>query len=136
MDARGYSKVPDVGVISLINLNDRFSRAQLLSFPCKVSEKRRRRRLNTEDYQIALRLAFVDWGLPERLQVDRESVLHDNHTKSPFPTGLHQWLFALGVSLHFGRPRQPQDQAVAERSHQLRAAQALEGQGYDDWYQL
>lgn len=136
MDARGYSKVPDVGIISLINLNDRFSRARLLSFPCLVGKKRWQRHPNTEDYQIALRLAFVDWGLPERMQVDRESVFHDNHTKSPYPTRLHQWLLALGVSLHFGRPRQPQDQAVTERSHQLWAAQALEGQRYDDWYQL
>jgi transposase len=136
MDARGYSKVPDVGVISLINLNDRFSRARLFSFPCVVGKTRWQRHPNTEDYQAALRLAFVDWGLPERLQVDRESVFHDNQTKSPYPTRLHQWLLALGVSLHFGRPRQPQDQAVTERSHQLWAAQALEGQRYDDWQQL
>lgn len=136
MDARGYSQVPDVGVVSLINLNDRFSRARLLSFPCVVGKKRWQRHLNTEDYQAALRLAFVDWGLPETLQVDHESVFYDNHTKSPYPTRLHQWLLALGVSLRFGRPRQPQDQAVTERSHQLWAAQALEGQRYDDWHQL
>ena len=136
MDARGYSQVPDVGVISLIDLNDRFSRARLLSFPCLVGKKRWQRHPNTEDYQEALRLAFVDWGLPERLQVDHESVFFDNNTKSPYPTRLHQWLLALGVSLRFGRPRQPQDQAVAERSHQLWAAQALIGQHYDDWHQL
>ena len=136
MDARGYSKVPDVGIISLINLNDRFSRARLLSFPCLVGRKRWQRHPNTEDYQVALRLAFVDWGLPERMQVDHESVFFDNHAKSPYPTRLHQWLLALGVSLHFGRPRQPQDQGVTERSHQLWAAQALEGQQYDDWQQL
>lgn len=136
MDARGYSKVPDVGIISLINLNDRFSRARLLSFPCVVGKKRWQRHPNTEDYQEALRLAFVDWGLPETLQVDHESVFYDNHTKSPYPTRLHQWLLALGVSLRFGRPRQPQDQAVTERSHQLWAGQVLVGQHYDEWYQL
>jgi hypothetical protein len=33
MDARGHSKAPDVGVVSLVNLNDRCSHARLLSCP-------------------------------------------------------------------------------------------------------
>ncbi|MGQ9627251.1 MAG: helix-turn-helix domain-containing protein [Anaerolineae bacterium] len=33
MDTRGYEKVPRVGVVTLINLNDRFSKVKLLSYP-------------------------------------------------------------------------------------------------------
>jgi len=136
MDARGHGPVPDVGIISLINLNDRGSRARLLSYPCQVGQERWQRHPNTEDYQLALRLAFLKWGLPLRLQVDRASVFHDNLSKSPFPTRLHLWLLALGVSLSFGRPHQPRDQAITERSHQLWASQVLEGQRYDSWQAL
>jgi transposase len=136
MDARGHTRVPDVGVITLININDRHTHLRLLSYPVWLGHKRRQRHSDTEDYQTALRLAFTDWGLPERLQVDRASVFVDNATKSPFPTRLHLWLVALGVTLTFGRPGQPRDQAMTERSHQLWAAQCLQGQRYPTWTDL
>jgi len=133
MDARGYQYVPDVGIVTLINVNDYFSRARLLSYPCLLGEKRVRRHTNTADYQIVLRLAFTHWGLPSILQVDHESVFFDNKTKSPFPTTLHLWLRALGIRLTFSRVRRPTDQAVTERSHQLWVGQVLEGQQFADW---
>lgn len=119
MDARGHDYIPEVGVISLIDLNDRYSHLRLLSYPCQVGQKRWQLHSNTADYQLVLCLAFTDWGLPERLQVDRASVFFDNTTKSPFPTRLHLWLVALGVTMTLGRPRQPRDQAMTERSHQI-----------------
>lgn len=136
MDARGYEYIPDVGVISLINLNDRFSHVRLLSYPCWLGHKRCQRHADTADYRDVLRLAFTDWGLPQRLQVDRESVFYDNTSNSPFPTRLHLWLLTLGVSLTFGRPNQATDQGMTERSHQLWAAQCLQGQQFDTWQQL
>ena len=136
MDARGYDKVPDIGIISLINLNDRFTHLRLLSFPFQVGTHRVERYGDTEDYQLVLRLAFTDWGLPQQIQVDRASVFYDNKSKSPFPTRIHLWLIALGVSLNFGRPNQPTDQGQTERSHQIWEAQLLEGQQYQSWTQL
>jgi len=133
MDARGYGKVPDVGIISLVNLNDRCSHARLLSYPVWVGDQRCTRHPDTDDYQTALRLAFTDWGLPRQLQVDRESVFIDNHSKSPFPTRLHLWLLALGIDLVFGRCGRPTDQGMTERSHQIWDAQCLIGQRYVDW---
>lgn len=136
MDARGYEYIPDVGVITLIDLNDRFSHLRLLSYPCWLGQKRCQRHADTADYQNVLRLAFTDWGRPQRLQVDRESVFFDNTSKSPFPTRFHLWLLALGVSLTFGRPNQATDQGMTERSHQLWDAQCLQGQQYDTWQDL
>jgi len=136
MDARGYSQVPEVGVVTLINLNDRYSHVRLLSYPCRLGAKRASRHATTADYQAALRLAFFTWGLPQAIQVDHESVFHDNKSRSPFPTLLHQWLLALGVNLTFGRVNQPKDQAITERSHQLWAAQVLQGQRFADWSSL
>lgn len=136
MDARGYSYIPDVGVVTLIDLNDRFSHLRLLSYPCRLGAQRASRHVNTTDYQAALRLAFLAWGLPQAIQVDHESVFYDNRSPSPFPTLLHQWLLALGISLSFGRTHRPTDQAMTERSHQLWSAQVLLGQTFADWHAL
>lgn len=131
MDARGYQRVPDIGMITLVNLSDRFSKVKILSYPFKLGEKRASRHLNTADYQLVLRLAFTEWGLPDRLLVDRDSVFYDNNSKSPFPTHLHLWLLSLGVLLIVGPPNRPTDRAEIERSHQTWAQQALVGQRYD-----
>jgi hypothetical protein len=136
MDARGYGQVPDVGVISLLNLNDRYSHARLMSYPVWVGNHRCTRHPTTEDYQTALRLAFTDWGLPRRLQVDHASVFVDNQSKSPFPTRLQLWLLALGVDLVFSRHGRPTDQGMTERSHQVWEAQCLRGQHYETWQAL
>lgn len=136
LDARGYEPVAGVGIITLLNLNDRFSHVRLLSYPCQVGQHRWQRHPTTHDYQTALRLAFTEWGLPQRLQTDHGSVFVDNHSTSPFPTHLHLWLQALGVDLILGRPAQPRDQAMTERSHPLWERQCLQGQHYQDWLHL
>lgn len=133
MDAQGYQFIPGVGQVSLINLNDRGSHLRLLSYPCWLGDKRVERHAQTGDYQTALRLAFVDWGLPQSLQVDHESVFYDNKSKSPFPTRLHLWLVALGVTLHFGRFGQATDQGMTERSHQLWTGQVVQGVTFANW---
>jgi transposase len=60
MDAYGTVSVPDVGKISLINVNDCFSHAKLLSFPCLVGDTRVERHADTADYLLVLRLTFVN----------------------------------------------------------------------------
>jgi transposase len=136
LDARGHEKVPGVGVVTLINLADLFSRVKLQSYPCQLGEKRASRHPNTEDYQLIFRLTASEWGLPDRLAVDRDSVFYDNQSKSPFPTRFHLWLQALGVELVIGPPRQPTKRAMIERSHQTWAQQALVGQSFANWASL
>ncbi len=130
MDARGHEKIPDAGVISLIDINDVFSKVKIISYPCWLGEQRATRHATTEDYQVVLRLAFTEWGLVDRLAVDHDSIFFDNHSKSPFPVRLQLWLMALGVALTFGRMGQPKDQAMTERSHQTWDQQVLEGQHF------
>jgi transposase len=136
MDSRGQAYVPDIGMVALINLSDTYSTTKLRSYPCVVGQKRATRRPCTGDYQLVLRLSFTEWGLPDQIGVDHDSVFYDNTTKSPFPTRFHLWLLALGVKLIFGRPGQPTDQATVERSHQTWAWQALEGQTFSTWEHL
>jgi len=136
MDARGHAYVPDVGVIALIDVNDVASKVKLCSYPCWLGQRRATRYASIEDYQQVLRLTFSEWGLPERLAVDRATAFHDVRSKSPFPTRFHLWLLALGVQLTFGRPHCPTDQAMTERSHQTWARQVLQGQTFDEWHTL
>lgn len=136
MDARGYQWVPEVGVIALLNINDVYSKVKVLSYPCYLGERRARRHPTTEDYQVALRLAFTQWGLPDQLAVDHDSVFYDNISKSPFPTRLHLWLMGLGVELAFARMHRPTDQAIVERAHQTWYHQVLEGQRFPTWTSL
>jgi transposase InsO family protein len=136
MDARGYERVPGAGIISLIDINDVFSRVKLLSYPCWLGDERRKRFPATEDYQQALRLAFVQWGLPDRLATDHDRIFYDETSKSPFPTRFHLWLTALGIELVFGRMRTPKDQAVTERSHQTWDQQVLQGSRFENYQHL
>lgn len=136
MDAYGTVYVPVVGKISLINLNDCFSHVKLLSFPCWVGEQATTRHADTADYLLALRLAFMTWGLPNQLKVDRDSVYFDNSSKSPFPTRLHLFLLGLGVTLVIGPAHLPRKRAVTERTHQTWDWQVLAGQRFADWEAL
>lgn len=136
MDARGYSRIPNLGLVSLIDINDVFSRVKVVSFPCWLGEKRIERFPSTQDYQLALRLAFTQWGLPDRLATDHDRVFYDETSKSPFPTRFHLWLLALGVELQFGRMSRPTDQAITERSHQTWDSQVLEGAVFERYCAL
>lgn len=123
-------------MIALINVNDVFSKVKLLSYPCCLGQRRTSRHPTTEDYQLVLRLAFTEWGLPDLLAVDHDSVFYDNSSPSPFPTRLHLWLLALGVCLTFGRKGHPVDQGLTERSHQTWYQQVLAGQTFPFWEAL
>lgn len=136
MDARGYSRVPNLGLISLIDINDVFSRVKVLSYPCWLGQQRIQRYPSTQDYQLALRLALTEWGLPDRLATDHDRIFSDETSKSPFPTRFHLWLLALGIDLQFGRLGRPTDQAVTERSHQTWHSQVLEGAAFECYQSL
>lgn len=133
MDASGSTKVPQIGLVALINISDCVSRLRAMSYPVIAGKKRTTHNPDTADYQTALRLTFTDFGMPECIQVDRAAVFYDNKAKSPFPTRFHLWLIALGIDLCFSRPRMPTDQAIAERSHQLWDRQCLLGQTFTSW---
>lgn len=130
MDGRGMERVQGLGWVSLVNVNDVYSRIKIISYPCAPGATCRSRRPTTEDYQLLLRLAFTEWGLPDRLAVDHDSVFYDNRNPSPFPTRFHLWLLALGIQLSFGRVGRPTDQGMTERSHQLWFQQVLQGQSF------
>jgi hypothetical protein len=119
--------VAGVGSVVLVIVADVVSRLKIESYPHLTSSQP-----SIADYQLVLRRAFSEFGLPERLSFDHASAFYDNTTPSPFPTRLHLWLIALGVAVVFSRVRTPTDHALIERTHQTMTLQTLLGQRWSD----
>jgi hypothetical protein len=126
-DAQGVIRVPELGRVSIINITDLFSRVKVASSPCLNASHP-----STQDYQLALRQAFVNYGLPQRVSFDHDSVFYDNPSASPFPTVLHLWLIALGIEVRFIEKPPPAEHSVIERGHQTMYQQAIVGQHLGD----
>jgi transposase len=127
LDAQGVVKVDGIGSVCLINISDLVSRVKVGGQVCADCTKP-----STPDYQLACRLAFLRYGLPQRISLDHDSAFYDNKSASPFPSLFHLWLIALGIEVRFITHPPPQEHAVIERSHQVVYLQALQGQTYRD----
>ena len=134
MDAQGSIPIQGLSSHAMINVKDVFSKVHCMAFPVPVKNS------NTQPagwhYQWALRLAFSEWGLPQRIQVDKDSVFMDSKSPSPFPSLVHLWLIGLGVELCFIKQAPPQENAMIERSHQTIERQVVQGQAYGSWQAL
>jgi|GEM_PF-1619139 len=116
IDGRGNETVNGVGIVSLLNIKDVFSRMHISLYPAPM--KTSKNHPTTAQYQNAFRLGAIQHGLPRQAQTDHASIFFDNNSKSPFPTQFYLWLLALGIQPIFSRVHIPQDQAKVERSHQ------------------
>ena len=127
VDAQGVIDLSSLGSVSLINISDLFSRLKVDSFPCLDSSHP-----NRLDYQAVFRRAFMQYGLPEQVSLDHDSVFYDNTCVSPYPTTLHLWLVALGIEVRFIERKPPAEHSVIERTHQTVTQQAIAGQTFAD----
>ena len=134
LDAQGAYRLKGLGPITMINIKDSFSRIYCMAYP--NPKKSIYGFSKRSDYQCALRLAFMENGLPEILQTDHEGIFHENKGGSAFPTLFHLWLIGLGISKIFSRIRRPTDQARVERMHQTIERQAIQGIEHQDWQAL
>lgn len=134
MDAQGAIEVAGIGCCAMINIKDSVSRKHCAALPVPVKNKRSQP--STRHYKWALRLAFAESGLPQRIQVDKDSVFIENISRSPFPSRLHIWLSAMGVELFFIDKRPPAKQAIVERSHQTMERQAVRDKSFSCWGSL
>lgn len=125
IDAEGTKDILGVGWVSPINIKDIETKVFIMSYPCCV--KTANNLPKTMDYQWALRVAFIEWGLPWYLQTDHGSVFFDNKSASPFPTTLYLWLLGLGIEILFTPVGKPQKQGMVERSHQTLDGQLTPG---------
>lgn len=134
LDAQGSFKLNNIGPVTMINIKDVFSLVYCMAYPnLRKSIHGYSKRL---DYQCALRLAFIENGLPEEIQTDHESIFYENKGKSPFPTLFHLWLISLDISKVFSRFHVPTDQGLVERMHQTIEQQAVQGINHQSWDML
>jgi transposase len=125
MDAQGVVDVTAVGRVSIINIVDVRSHLKVESYPCVGTSHP-----NTQHYQLILRKAFLQYGLPERISLDHDSVFYDNTSASPYPSTLHLWLIALDVDVRFIEDPPPTEHSLIERAHQTIYQQAVAGQTF------
>ncbi len=102
VDAQGKLVLAELGTVSIINIKDLFSRLYVMNYPSIGTSHPDRK-----DYQLAFRRAFSERGLPEKVSFDHDSVFYDNASKSPYPSKLHLWLIALGISVRFIEKKPP-----------------------------
>jgi len=131
MDAQGSVLTPGGDYISPINVKDYKSGAHCVCFP--VPTKSSRGKANCEAYLWALRYAFECFGIPKRLQVDKDSVFIDTRSASPFPLRFHLYLVGLGIKVLFIKFAPPRRQARVERSHQTMDNWVFKQRGLSDF---
>ncbi len=134
VDAKGNEQVDNVGAVGIINTKDVHTHLHTGTFPALMPSKHGHP--TADDYRIGLRLAFCEFGLPEEIQCDHDSVFYDNQHGSPFPTLMHLWLVALGIRAVFSRARRPMDQGQVERQHQTIWSQVQRRSGFAAWVRL
>lgn len=127
LDAQGTIQVQGLGGVSLLTIEDVVSHLKVASLACL-----HKTHADTPDHQLVLRRAFVEFGLPEQISLDHDSVFYDNRCGSPFPTRLHLWLIGLGIQVRFIHRPPPSEHARIERAHQTLTRQAVTGQTFQE----
>jgi transposase InsO family protein len=131
VDVKGNAQVQNVGFVGMVNVKDVFSCTYTGIFPLQLPTEQSHP--TSDEYRLALRMAFIEHGLPEEIQCDHDGVFYDNQHESPFPTRLHLWFVALGLQVVFSRVRTPTDQGKVERQHRTVKGQVSRTSEYANW---
>jgi hypothetical protein len=118
IDFKGAQPVSGCGAIVPFNLRDEVGRATVGSYVYGVDTAQGgTRHLTLEEVMDALRASFTRWGLPDRIQSDRDPLFVSNRSGDPFPSRFTLWLTALGIRHELIPPYSPKKNGVVERYH-------------------
>jgi hypothetical protein len=132
MDFKGDEMVKDCQkVISPFGVSDEASGAPLARCLHVLKAKGNRQGLTMRDVQRDLRQIFTQWGLPDALRMDRDS-LFVGSSRLEWPGTLLLWLVGLGVQPIINRAFRPTDNALVERSHRTWKNDVLVGGHFAD----
>jgi len=147
IDAKESMEIPGVGMVSINHGRDEFGRVTVLHRVHAEPEKGRQSAPMTMEtaYQDC-RIAFTEWGLPEAIQTDRDTIYVDSG-QSPFPNRIVLWWVGLGIEHRLIPRRTPKRNGTVERSHrtlkertlanqEFASAEALQKQVDADWHEL
>ena len=132
MDFKGDEMVKDCQkVISPFSVSDEASGAPLARYLHVLKAKGNRQGLTMRDVQNDLRQVFTQWGLPDAIRMDRDS-LFVGSSRLEWPGTLLLWLVGLGVQPIINRAFRPTDNAMVERSHRTWRGDVLVGGCFAD----
>jgi hypothetical protein len=115
MDAKESMEIPGVGLVSFNHARDEFGRVTVLHRVHAEPERARQlARLTSESAFQDCRIAFTEWGLPEAIQTDRDTIYVDSH-QSPFPNRIVLWRQGLGIEHRLIPRRTPSPQRRAPK---------------------
>jgi transposase InsO family protein len=112
MDFKGRESLGTCGDTAPLQVVDMLTSAWLHS----VLYPGYRKGVTWRNVQHELRQVFAQWGLPDFIKMDRDSVFVGS-TRLEWPSGLMLWLVGLGVDPIVNRPHRPTDNAQVERLH-------------------
>ncbi len=92
LDFKERIPVSGCGKIDVLNIRDEATPVKIASRVYRVHQ------CLSRDVQEALRRAFSQWGLCDRLQTDRDKRFYSSTHEYPFPSILVLWLAGLGVA--------------------------------------
>lgn len=117
IDVQEKVDLPGYGLVNILDIVDAFSGIKIGVFLFPARQDGRFCKVSLEQYRQALRYSFERWGLPDRIQTDRERILVPEGGY-PYPSVFTLWLVGLGIEHEFIR-RVIQNGGV-ERSHRTR----------------
>jgi hypothetical protein len=147
MDAKESMHIPGVGLVSFNQARDEYGRVTVLHRVHAEAERARQlARLTSGSAFQDCRIAFTEWGLPEAIQTDRDTIYVDSG-KSPFPNRIVLWWKGLGIEHRLIPRRTPKRNGTVERSHRTLKERTLENQEFEsaeelqkrvdeDWHEL
>ena len=147
MDAKESVQIPGVGLVSFNQARDEFGRITVMHRVHAEPERARQMaRLTSESAFQDCRIAFTQWGMPEAIQTDRDTIYVDSG-KSPFPNRIVLWWAGLGIEHRLIPRRTPKRNGTVERSHRTLMERTLENQEFEnaealqkqvdaDWHEL
>jgi hypothetical protein len=147
MDAKESMQIPGVGLVSFNQARDEFGRVTVMHRVHAEPERARElARLTSETAFQDCRIAFTQWGMPEAIQTDRDTIYVDSG-QSPFPNRIVLWWVGLGIEHRLIPRRTPKRNGTVERSHRTLKERTLENQKFEsakalqkqvdaDWHEL
>ena len=147
MDEKESMQIPGVGLVSFNQARDEFGRVTVMHRVHAEPERARQlARMTSETAYQDCRIAFTEWGMPEAIQTDRDTIYVDSG-KSPFPNRIVLWWAGLGIEHRLIPRRTPKRNGTVERSHRTLKERTLENQKFQnpkalqkqvdaDWHEL
>lgn len=120
---------------NILNVCDPVSALLIASHAVETTTEKAWRKLSGREVQNALRAAFLQWGMPRKIQTDHGKKYVGN-SQEDFPSLFTLWLVGLNIEHVLSRKQRPTDQPHVERSHRTVGDMTWKDQPCDSVEQL